>query len=612
MANITDPRELSIVARAAYEVIKLQPFLPTYLHLLTSAIFPIWTGAHASLSRPSSAAKPARKERKPRASEDDDSDDDDLDEDLVVQKMEGLSPSDAIVFPIMAAMTLGSLYYIIQWLKDPAMLNKILRVYFSQMGFFFGIKFIKDALSVARGFIFPNQYVSGGKTWKVSKPRNHFEADESSSFSKNSNGNNVRKSPLPGFLGRIRLPARLSSSIWFTRSLVTTKAILRFHLKSVLTLKSSVDFLDFISLVVALVLVSFHLLATNPWYLTNFFGFSFCYGSLQLMSPTTFWTGSLILSALFFYDIYFVFFTPLMVTVATKLDVPIKLLFPRPPPAGAAPDAAPSLAMLGLGDVVIPGMMVGLALRFDLFMHYRRKQKMSTAAKTDTKDKVSIEKEEYTPSTGQWGERWWSWKPFSGVEASPTISATQFPKTYFKASVIGYLSGMVATLAAMQIAEHAQPALLYLVPGVLSSLWGTALFRGEIGDMWNFSEDYDDDDEGKDGTNKDSKDKKQKADQVNDGIIDTIRSYLGLAETKTEQKKAETNVKVNDDENSKPQDISSSEDGKKSTIDSIRTKDGQQDTETEDNKKKSGDTSRKLLDFSITLPKPPTATVVAK
>ena len=47
----------------------------------------------------------------------------------------------------------------------------------------------------------------------------------------------------------------------------------------------------------------------KPWYLTNLIGFGFSYAALQLMSPTTFATGSLILGALFFYDIYFVFFT---------------------------------------------------------------------------------------------------------------------------------------------------------------------------------------------------------------------------------------------------------------------------------------------------------------
>lgn len=50
-----------------------------------------------------------------------------------------------------------------------------------------------------------------------------------------------------------------------------------------------------------------------------------------------------------------VFFTPVMVSVAKNFDGPIKLLFPR---AGSAEELAGGkrpFAMLGLGDIVIPG-----------------------------------------------------------------------------------------------------------------------------------------------------------------------------------------------------------------------------------------------------------------
>ena len=46
-----------------------------------------------------------------------------------------------------------------------------------------------------------------------------------------------------------------------------------------------------------------------------------------------------------------------MVKVATSLDVPIKLLWPK----GAA-----GSTMLGLGDVVVPGTFVALGLRYDM------------------------------------------------------------------------------------------------------------------------------------------------------------------------------------------------------------------------------------------------------
>jgi minor histocompatibility antigen H13 len=40
----------------------------------------------------------------------------------------------------------------------------------------------------------------------------------------------------------------------------------------------------------------------------------------------------------------------------------------------------------------------------------------------------------------------------------------------------------------MLVFEHGQPALLYLVPGCLFAVLGTAAFKGEISEMWNFDE----------------------------------------------------------------------------------------------------------------------------
>jgi minor histocompatibility antigen H13 len=54
--------------------------------------------------------------------------------------------------------------------------------------------------------------------------------------------------------------------------------------------------------------------------------------------------------------------------------------------------------------------------------------------------------------------------------------------------MIGYIIGMLTTLGVMGVFQHAQPALLYLDPAVLISLWGTALLRGELMEMWEFSE----------------------------------------------------------------------------------------------------------------------------
>lgn len=64
-----------------------------------------------------------------------------------------------------------------------------------------------------------------------------------------------------------------------------------------------------------------------------------------------------------------------------------------------------------------------------------------------------------------------------------------FPKPYFLASLVGYSVGMFVTLAVVIIWRHAQPALLYLCPGVLGATWLTGLVRGEVQLMLAFGPD---------------------------------------------------------------------------------------------------------------------------
>lgn len=447
----------------------MQPFLPTYAHLIVSALIPIYTGAHASLSRPSSAA---RAEKKPKAETDfEDEEEEDEGKDTG-SKMEGLEPSDALMFPLMAGLTLGSLYLIIKWLKDPSILNKILSFYFSQMGLFFAGALLRDGLKVLRSYILPTTYSSGGHQWKVNQSKRIVAAIESEKGSDTATSIEP-KSPLPGFFGAIPLPVTIRNSLWGLRAVAYQKVHLRIKALKSFKAKVRFDMLDVTAAVAALIAVTYFAFFAKPWWLTNLLGFSFCYGSLQVISPSTFTTGSLILASLFFYDIYFVFFTPLMVTVATKLDVPIKMVFPRP----AGPNEDPnelSLAMLGLGDIVVPGMMIGLALRFDLFLYYKYKSMMLSKKESSVE---GTEKAIYQRATGSWGERFWT-RP----------NSWSFPKPYFYAGIVGYISGMVATLVAMQFSQHAQPALLYLVPGVLIFLWSTAYFRNELDSMWSFSD----------------------------------------------------------------------------------------------------------------------------
>lgn len=562
-----------LLGRFLHAFAEVQPLIPTYTHLLLSAIFPIYAGAHASLSRPSSAAK--LQKRKGRSK--DDEDEDDEDEEDKIQRMEGLSPSDALMFPVLAGCTLAGLYFLIKWLQDPALLNKILNWYFAIFGSVSVAKLIADVLAWTEGMVFPSVWVGDGVVWEVKSSERLVVAKGKT--------NGTRNTPLPGLLSKLPLPGKALDALWTLREVPKHKWTVQVYARHVASARTHIGVNGFIGTIIACVAVMYFNLVDKPWWLTNLMGFGFSYGALQLMSPTTFSTGTLILSALFFYDIYFVFYTyvpsfeyfhpdnaspkshlnafrqifkrtdytsniptsPMMVTVAKSLDIPIKLLFPRPPAPGEAPEAAKRThAMLGLGDVVLPGIMIGLALRFDLFMHYLRKQKRSQmpvigprvdspkgegevketeVKETETKE-MEVTKAPYKSVSGKWGDAFWahSWTGRSLIPNSPNFDVqlsreTSFPKPYFHASVAGYLLGLLTTLGIMHVFEHAQPALLYLVPGVLISLFLTGIVRGELKEMWEFTEaeeeeatEKTDDQEKKENKKGDGKNKENEAD----------------------------------------------------------------------------------------------------
>lgn len=287
-----------ILGRAAYEFSNIQPMLPTYIHLIASALFPIYTGAHASLSRPSSAAKPTKKKRK---AGDEATDDEEEEEERL---MEGLSPTDAILMPLFAGTALASLYFLLKWMKDPALLNKILNAYFAIFGVFSVSRLVTDVLDIGHSIIYPRRYTLKGALYHVDG-----KEEKAVPVAGDIKDKHAIDSPLPGFLARITLSGRVRKVLWSDRAMPGNKWTLRLYLHRAFAGRFKVGPHGIVGVLTGLITVAYFNLVDKPWYLTNLLGFGFSYSALQLMSPTTFATGSLILSALFFYDIYFVFFT---------------------------------------------------------------------------------------------------------------------------------------------------------------------------------------------------------------------------------------------------------------------------------------------------------------
>lgn len=460
----------------AFNFSKIQPFLWTELHVILASLLPIVTAAHASLSRPSSAAKPNPRKAKSIGEDGQEEESQDEEEDTV-QQMEGFSRSDALYMPLFAGITLTGLYFLIKWLKDLNLLNKVLNYYFSTVGFFSICKLLADLLDFSHSFFFPKWYADSKGYWRAISTKRKM------ALVRQGAGETVveeSSTPLPGVLRKLSLPASVNSLLWTIRELPSHKITFKFYIHRIVAARTHLTASTILGVVLGSIATGCYFVFDKPWYLTNLMGWAFSYSALQLISPTTFGIGNLILCGLFVYDIIMVFYTPMMVTVATNLDVPIKLLFPRP----ADKDGKTGYSMLGLGDIVIPGMMVGLALRFDLYLHYLRQQK--------TKEKggdTQVWTAKYIAPGKHFWTHFWTSSWFSNRGPRPDLLRTgAFPRTYFWASVIGYTVGMITTLWVMVIFKHAQPALLWLVPSVLGSLWGTAIVRGEVKLMWSFTE----------------------------------------------------------------------------------------------------------------------------
>ncbi|KAA8900020.1 peptidase A22B, signal peptide peptidase, partial [Sphaerosporella brunnea] len=334
--------------------------------------------------------------------------------------VEQLTATDAMMFPVTAGLLLGGLYLLLKYINDPTLLSRILTWYFSAMGVFAVGKSFADLLGVAVGHFLPQQYrdsegrlfTAGFDTWKV-----EGEGKEHSN-------------PFPD----VNVPTSLHARLWSLRRTLRARWMLDLTFYNE-KLKKSFWIGELMGPVVGAVVVGIYTAGGKHWLPSNIMGISFSYGAMQLISPTTFPIATLLLGLLFAYDIFFVFYTPLMVTVATNLDVPIKLLFPRP---GTTPSGGRALAMLGLGDIVLPGLVIAMALRWDLWRFYELKH--------------------------------------------------HFPKPYFNSCLVAYTLAMFTTLGVMHVFQHAQPALLYLVPGVLTAVWGTAAAKGELRAMWNYTE----------------------------------------------------------------------------------------------------------------------------
>ncbi|XP_078182696.1 SIGNAL PEPTIDE PEPTIDASE-LIKE 1 [Carex rostrata] len=211
-------------------------------------------------------------------------------------------------------------------------------------------------------------------------------------------------------------------------------------------------------------------MVSGHWVLNNILGICICITFVSHVRLPNIKICALLLVCLFVYDIFWVFFSEMffganvMVSVATqkasnpvhtvanslslpglnlitkKLEMPVKLVFPRNLLGGIVPGStAIDYMMLGLGDMAIPSMLLAFVLCFD-----HRKNKDNDTA------------------------------PFNG-------------RKYVWYALAGYAVGLVAALAAGILSQSPQPALLYLVPSTLGPVMFLGWLRNELKELWEGS-----------------------------------------------------------------------------------------------------------------------------
>ncbi|CCW67405.1 unnamed protein product [Phytomonas sp. Hart1] len=141
--------------------------------------------------------------------------------------------------------------------------------------------------------------------------------------------------------------------------------------------------------------------------------------SIESLVCDNFFTSFILLIGLFFYDIFWVFGTDAMITVATGIDGPIKLVFP----ATIFGDHTKK-SLLGLGDLVIPGLFIAQLLVF-------------------SRDFVKR------------------------------------GNLYFNIGMIAYFISLLNTMIVMVYFQHGQPALLFIVPWLLVTFCLSVWYNGD-------------------------------------------------------------------------------------------------------------------------------------
>merc|ERR1711871_386149 len=163
------------------------------------------------------------------------------------------------------------------------------------------------------------------------------------------------------------------------------------------------------------------------WFLNDVLAFSICVLMIASIKIPDMKVACALLVAILCYDVFWVYISPflfkknVMVTVASGINLPIKIVIPYFKGFG--------FSMIGLGDIVLPGLFTSFLLRFD-------------RGRNDAND------------------------------------------LYFSTGMVGYAFGLACCLLVLIVFKAAQPAMFFLSPSLLGAIYCQANRHRELSMLW--------------------------------------------------------------------------------------------------------------------------------
>ena len=196
------------------------------------------------------------------------------------------------------------------------------------------------------------------------------------------------------------------------------------------------------SLVISGLLIAFYFL-TRHWILNDVICFCLAFTTLSFIILKSFMLCFVCLFAFFVYDTFWVFYSEkiftenVMVVAATSIQIPIKIEFP----ILFSNNPIKNCMLLGLGDILLPGMVIKYCRRFDLLKKKMDKKKIIFRKK---RSKIG----------------------------------------FYLFNLILYFISVTLAMVMMFVFNHGQPVLFYISPIFIVGLMGKAFYDGCFGIFW--------------------------------------------------------------------------------------------------------------------------------